>query len=454
MLRRLQQFVTDHLALLLVSYQAKGRRFPAVWLREFQLFLTCANPSAGHAIAGCSSCGFERVIYYSCKRRSMCWRCVIRRRDDLIPHIMQNVLPRCRARHVVLTLPIVLRINLRSEPKILSAVRHIFIRRLFHHLRMKAKRVLGIEYARLAHPGAISVTHYVSSILEKNIHFHAVILDGVCLQEKHGGPATFHPLPGFTEDELTTVARDICRKTRGMLIRRGLWVDSREPAPMNTVRGSITLRKVHRVTLYGTAARAKPAADVQPEWQAFRLFAGDAIEPNDRIALKNLMLYLLSPPFTGRRLSILGPDTIRLRLRRPRRDGSLTVTFTGHEWMQALIALIAHPRQHNISYHGALGRRSPIRKWLPSITTIPPKPFPVHRDPETADYRRVRLALHVRAHREQFSRCPSCSDKLVIVMMETPRMHYSNPAWIHPDTPVRPAAAPAHRPEQEQSTTT
>lgn len=443
MLQRLQQLVAEHLPALVVAYRALGKIFPTVLRRELELFLTCNEPAYGGAQLGCSSCGFERVIYYSCKRRSLCWRCIIRRRDVLVPHLMRQILPRTDMRHWVLTLPMELRIHLRRHPAILSAVRSIFIRAIRHHLRMRAKRSLRLKSARLAHIGAVSIIHMTSATLAANIHVHAVVPDGVFVENRASGSVTFVSLTAPSTDDLARIAWRVCQLTRDLLQRKNLWIDSEDPVGPRTIRGTITLAKPRTITIFAKAAEPR-----QPHvGETFHVWAGDTIHRMNRAGLKNLMLYLLSPVFTESQLSLLDNDHVRLRLKRPRWDGTASMTFAPDEFIEALTGLIRSPRSHSLEYHGVLGRNSRFQRQVLPQWEPTPAPRPMPNDIESIEYRRARFILSMRAHRKDFDRCPVCFNQLNLLALVTDTLRYNNPRWKHPDTPALPPAVPAPRHE-------
>jgi len=441
MLQRLQQLLAEHLPVLIAAYRAVNRTLPTVVRRELELFLTCYEPAYGGAQLGCSCCGYERVIYYSCKRRSLCWRCIIRRRDDCVPHLMRQILPRTEMRHWVLSLPMELRIHLRRHPAILSAVRRVFIRAIRHHLRMRARQRFGLDSAELAHMGAVSVIHMTSSDLSQNIHIHVVVTDGVFLEDPVSGTVTFEPLPKLSADDLTKVAWRVCQQTRNLLRRKGLWTDSEDPVEPRTVRGTIALSHPRTLTISAMAARPRQ----RPAGDAFLVWAGDPIHRMNRAGLKNLMLYLLSPAVTESQLTILDNEHVRLRLKRSRWDGTASVTFDPLAFIEALAGLIRSPRSHSLEYHGVLGRNSRLqRQVLPQWEPTPaPKPMP--DDIESIEYRRARFILCMRAHRKDFDRCPSCFTQLNLLTLVTATVRYRNPRWCPPDTPMLPAAVPVPR---------
>lgn len=429
--------------MLVAAYRTLRKTFPTILRRELELFLTCGEPAYGGALLGCSSCAYERIIYYSCKRRSLCWRCIIRRRDEYVPHLMRQILPRTDMRHWVLSFPMELRIHLRRHPAILSAIRRIFIRAIRHHLRIRGKRRLGLKWARLAHIGAVSVIHMTSADLSQNIHIHVVVPDGVFVEDPVSGNVTFQSIAELSADDLTKIAWRVCQQTRDLLRRKNLWTDSEDPVEPRTIRGTITLDPNDPRTVMISAMAAQPRQ--RPAGDAFLVWAGDPIHRMNRAGLKNLMLYLLSPAITESQLSIIGNEKVRLRLKRNRWDGTASVTFASSDFIEALTGLIRSPRSHSVELHGVLGRnhrlqRQVLPQWEPA-----PAPRPMPDDIESTEYRHARFILSMRAHRKDFDRCPLCFKQLNLLILVTDTLRYRNPRWCPPDTPMLPAAVPAPR---------
>ena len=439
MLARLQRLIAEHLSTLVALYQAAGKTFPLVFRRELELFFTCGERAYGSAMAGCSACGHVRVIHFSCKRRSLCWRCIARRRDECVPHVMRT-LPRTDMRHWVLTMPMELRIHLRRYPPLLSKVRRSFVRAIRHHLRMRAKRYLGLKTVRFAHSGAISVTHLTSANLARNVHFHAIVPDGVFIEDPVTGEITFYTLSAPTSDDLTKVAWQVCKQTCALLRRYQRWTDSPEPVERGTIRGTIALGRPRDVTFTAacTLARAPQVSN------AFQAWASDSIHRLNRAGLKNLVLYLLSPAVTERQLSILPGDRVRFRFKRPRWDGTASETFAAHEFIRALTGLIHHPRAHALEYHGVLGRNSKIQERVAPSWTSTSQPPQVHHDRESLEYRAARVILSRRAHRSM-DRCAVCFHAVTLLALATHNFRYTNPRWRPPDTPDLPTAHPPPR---------
>ncbi len=70
---------------------------PRFVAREVEEYLRCGILEHGCVRVGCSRCGFERLVAFSCKRRGFCPSCLGRRMADTALHLVERVSSiRCR----------------------------------------------------------------------------------------------------------------------------------------------------------------------------------------------------------------------------------------------------------------------------------------------------------------------------------------------------------------------
>jgi hypothetical protein len=81
--------------------------------------------------------------------------------------------------------------------------------------RWKAKELLGLRSVLQAHFGAVIVVQRCSGDLALNVHYHSLISDGVFVEERGGGPASFHELPAPTDDDVADIASEARLRRRG-----------------------------------------------------------------------------------------------------------------------------------------------------------------------------------------------------------------------------------------------
>lgn len=87
--------VREHLETMLDEARRgsdSGDGYPVFIEREFVHYLHCGLLSRGFARLRCPSCGFERLVAFSCKGR-ICPSCWARRAADTAAHLVDRVLP-------------------------------------------------------------------------------------------------------------------------------------------------------------------------------------------------------------------------------------------------------------------------------------------------------------------------------------------------------------------------
>ena len=81
--------------------------------------------------------------------------------------------------------------------------------------------------------GAVVFLQRFGSLLNLNVHYHCIALDGVYTTRESGGAAVFHPVRPPTTEEVAQFAAQVAARVRGLLERHGLLLepsDSEAPA--------------------------------------------------------------------------------------------------------------------------------------------------------------------------------------------------------------------------------
>lgn len=280
-----------------------------------------------------------------------------------------------------MSLPPPLRYLLAYDSSLVSDVLGAFVAAVFGFLRWKAKEVLGLHSVTMAHPGAVTAIQRSSSHLALNVHFHSLVPDGVFVQQSPGDPVTFHALPPPTDEEVTDVAWETCRRTRDLLIRRGLWKEDPEPSdsdPLATaepglaaayqasIRGVLSLgprRGQQVVRFFGEAARREgddPA--IRQAGYGFNLHARQGTHAGDRPGLERFARYILRPPLAQDRLELRPDGRIVLHLKRTWRDGTAGMVFEPLDFLSKLTALVPRPRANVLRFHGVYASHARLRE--------------------------------------------------------------------------------------------
>src|SRR5216117_638265 len=145
--------------------------------REFRDYLTCGVLAArGFIRVRCGSCGHERLVPFSCRRRGWCPSCGGRRMAETAAHLVDHVFPIVPVRQWVLSIPFAFRYRLAYDSGLLSDVLNVFIRVVFGGLRRRARELLGLK---LSQCGAVTFVQRCGDALNLAPHFHSLVIQGV-----------------------------------------------------------------------------------------------------------------------------------------------------------------------------------------------------------------------------------------------------------------------------------
>jgi hypothetical protein len=163
---------------------------------------------------------------------------------EVAAHLTDNVLPFVPVRQWVLSVPWALRRRLASDQGLCRDVASAFLRAVFASYRRRARDEGVLEAVIVgggdgdvsdkpssrarAHPGAVNFVQRFGSSLALNVHFHALVLDGVHVTRGPGGRPQFHAALPLTQDEVRRVHTDAIRRIERMLRSRGLLGDGFE----------------------------------------------------------------------------------------------------------------------------------------------------------------------------------------------------------------------------------
>ena len=360
----------------LADLEAGGGELPAFVLDEFEAYLRRGIPVHGFLRVRCKDCGHSRVVAFACKRRGFCPSCLGRRMADTAAFCVDYLFPRVPARQYVLSLPYALRFKMAYSADATSVVLGAFISAINSDLRRRArKRKLR---GRLQ-TGSLTVVQRFGSSLNLNVHFHAIVMDGV-YAEQPDGTMLFHPLPAPSDENIARLARAVCRKVTRYLGQltgedkdQQLTLDHLANASVQGLIATGPCRGCRVLRLGGTGEDAEAAimgkrcADVA----GFNVHANVRVGANDRDGLEHLCRYLARPPIANDRLQELPDGRLALRFKQAWRDGTTHIVFTPHELIEKLIPLIPRPRCHLVRYHGILG---PAAKDRAKVVPTPPAP--------------------------------------------------------------------------------
>jgi hypothetical protein len=305
--------------------------------------------------------------------------------------LCERMLPPVSLRQWVLSLPTVLRYLLAYDGKLCRAVAKAAMQEVFRYQRLRARRALGLGSTRQAHTGAMVAVQRFGSALNLNIHFHALVLDGVFVVDAFGHPAFMELAPPSLED-LHKVAGRIAEAVLALLRRRRIWLDDLDESDDPVAQRSESLAGMAKASISGTlvfgSAGAKPVRlkdarvwapeQVERAGKAlgFVLDAEVRVSADNRFHRERLCRYLLRPPLAKGRLHETMDGRYAFELKTPWPDGTRVIFFSGEELVARLSALVPPPRMHLVHYFGVLAPNARLRKQV-----VPEAPEEADLDP-------------------------------------------------------------------------
>jgi hypothetical protein len=345
------------------------RPVPGYVEEEFRAYLECGILCFGFGRAVCTGCGQGFVIAFSCKGRGVCPSCNGRHMAQTAAHLVDHVIPPVPVRQWVISVPKRLRGFLADRPAAVAALTKIFLAEIERLLCAAAGVTTGANTPTASRPrlGAVSFLHRFGSVLNRHVHLHACVIDGV-FTPPAAGSANDAP-PGFLP------ARPI------------------NPADL----AALTERARRRLIRWFRRTRlldAEAAADML-RWEnsgfsidaSVRIALSDRDVPSFFKSLEHLLRYCARPPFALERLSVtrdVSDRATKVRYVLPRHKAatwvgpgrSRTSTRPGAsgvvdlapvEFLDRLADLVPLPRKHQHRYHGVF---APNHKFRPAVTAL------------------------------------------------------------------------------------
>jgi hypothetical protein len=404
----LYQVVARHLETFLHESEARSRSgdrgggLPRFVRRELREYLSCGILARGFARVHCTDCGKDGLVAFSCKKRGFCPSCCGRRMAETAAHLRDRVLPRAPIRQWVLSLPFRVRYLIACDRRLCSGVRRIVLRTILDFQRQRAK-ARGMTGGR---SGAVNFIQRFDSALRLNVHFHALVLDGVFVDPdkisrpvwgaRHREPV-FRRLPPPTDEEVVMLLEKIAHRTLRWLVRQGVLTEDGHLAGLEegdedggevlqhyraaAIQGKIAIGKqaglqaerlwdpftageVGAISLQGSRKSSRCA-----DCEGFSLHANVWVPAHRRDRLERLCRYVARPPLAEERLSVNErTGKVIYGFRRPFRDGSTHVVLDPLSFLSRLAALVPPPRMHLVTYHGVLAPSARRREEIVPVT--------------------------------------------------------------------------------------
>jgi hypothetical protein len=340
--------------------------------KEFEAFLGCAALPRGFTRLRCDRCGHERLLGFSCKRRTLCASCSARRMHQTAAFLADHVFPDAPLRQWVLAPPFALVGLLGARHDILSHMSRIFIGAVFRWLRTQA-RASGVDDARC---GAVTFIQRFSGSLLLFPHLHVAVLDGVYTRASEEELPRFVPVRAPAEADMRAVANEVAHRFARLLERLGFLAgadDPPSPTPVDRWYADV-LREPAGLAIVdenGSVQIDPPRFRTASTGEAhgFSVHARIHIRAGDKPGRERLLRYAARPPLADAQLSEMANGQITVQLRKPRPSGQTHVVLEPVRLLRRLAWLVPPPRRHQIRFHGVL---APHAQWRAEIVPEAP----------------------------------------------------------------------------------
>jgi hypothetical protein len=293
--------------------------------RVMRQFLTCGLAERGFARAWCSTCRTSYLIPYSCRGRSFCPSCEKKRALLWAEWLLEEVLEGVPHRHIVMTIPRLLRPLFRRRRELLRDLARCAAAALAAHV----EESLG-EAVR---PGIVVSIATAGDLAQWHPHLHILASDGGFSPD-----GTFHPLEPWDGERVMTLFRQ---------------------ALLEHLVARHAISEELKVKLLG--------------WRhpGFSTHVGEPIPPNDARAIEDMASYLVRNPVSLKRLVYIdGQQAVVYRaLRSNPSFGANFVALDPLEWLARITDHIPDPGRHRTLFYAhyanrARGARAKEKKLL------------------------------------------------------------------------------------------
>ena len=354
--------------------------------RCVEQFLDCGRYESGFARLRCTKCRVEHLIAFSCQTRNFCPSCQAKRAALFAEHLVEVVLLPVAHRHVVFTVPKVLRGLFERERELLS----ILSRSACDALRSCFQSVLG---RRDALPGVVASIQTFGSFGNWHPHVHALVTDG--LIERGGGWVRLGLLDGRVIEER---------------FRR------------------LVLGRLHRAQRLSTRFLEALYA-----WKhsGFSVHVGAPLEASEPKSVERVGRYLVRAPVALGKVHPQEDGRVKLLTPPDPKTGARSRLFDPLDWVHLVTTQIPDPRQHMVRYYGAYANRA-RRLYRPGSEDASTRAGPASCEPGPDEdeqeawirqRRRSWARLIARIYEVDPLTCPRCGHELrVVAAITDPRV--------------------------------
>ena len=160
-------------------------------------YLDCGNPRCGFARIRCPDCGEERLLMFSCRTRGFCPSCHAKRLEEWGEWMREELLLDLPHRHVVFTVPRMLRIFFKYNRRLLGELCRLALRSLTRYFEVLTSSELR--------PGVIAAIQTFGDRINLHPHLHFLVTEGGVDEA-----GVFHKVPRIDDSRLASLfAREV-----------------------------------------------------------------------------------------------------------------------------------------------------------------------------------------------------------------------------------------------------
>jgi len=346
-----------------------------------QRFLDCGVLANGFLRVRCANCHHEVLVPWSCKRVSFCPSCAQRRALEFGDFVDGEVLEQVPYRHIVWTIPRMLRPIFLRERTLLRKLSACAWKSVLQGLRT----ALGESTAV---PGAVLALATAGDLLNAHCHIHGLVSAGAWVG--FGVQARFLPWPeALTQERLEDLFRRLVLR---MLVRRERLAES--------------------------------TADRLLEWRhsGFNIFLGLPVEPWETASRRRIARYILKSPLSLERLHY---DETSCRVTYGSKKRGHERSMSALDFLAELTVHVLSRGQHQALYYGRCSNRSRGMRCHEQQATEPPldrgetEDSDIDCNPTFTQRRRAfRLrwaTLLQRVWGVDVMACPRCASRMTVV---------------------------------------
>ena len=360
-------------------FEARDGPWRPVVRATVEAFLDCGRLHGGFARLRCPQCRGEHLLAFSCQTRNFCPSCQAKRAALFAERLSDSILAKAPHRHVVFTIPRVLRGLFGRDRRLLG----LLARCAYRTVRLGFQEWAG-RYDAV--PGMVASLQTFGASLAWHPHVHALV-------------------------------------TEGLLAREGAYL------PVATIDSAALEALFRRVVIAALVKARRLSAEFARKLLAWRhsgfsVYAQQRIPKDEGARLAHLARYLTRPPLAQARLRAAPDGALLLQTPPDKQTGATALRLDPLELVHRLTLQIPDRGQHLVRYYGAYANRV-RRLYRPGDgdEEAPRLRAPAADPEEDSAYARQRRKSWARLLRNLLEVeplfCPACHVEMTIVSVLT-----------------------------------